>query len=444
MNRFAERITAYGPAAFILTLPLEFTSVYLHQQLNRFVLLVVLAAFLYLVLRRRVTISAPRAVSLVLLACYVLASLASWATTRSPGSTSSVLDVVLYPVVALLLTNVVVDEDDHRRAWNTLLVSALLISSLGLALFFTHTSIWTPNRLVSARLNITFGDPNITARFLTLGACVAILMFAAKKSPAWLCFATAIACAIVLPMTLSRSGLGLFILTGALAVALAADRRRAATLTAMAFAAFVLSIAINPVTLQRTEDATATAVSAITGKPATLGHVSPDAHAQYAASDNRVYLVRAGMAMFKDHPLSGVGYGGYQHALTTTYHSFLPSNLGMANLDTLSHASLVTVMAEQGMLGTLLFLGFLLALAVEAWRTRRHASGGWTLWSTIPATLMIPIFLYSQIEGRFIGEPYFWLSLGLLYSAVMALRGRTATVWSAEPEPLASRRVRVA
>src|SRR5207302_8851523 len=127
-------------------------------------------------------------------------------------------------------------------------------------------------------------------------------------------------------------------------------------------------------------------------------------HNQFAAEDNRVYLIRAGLQMFANHPATGVGFGGYQHALLTMYRGLLPRNLNPANLDTLSHSSLVTVMAEQGILGTVLFLAFLLALGIEAWRAR-GVKGDWAVWATIPATLVIPIFVYSQIEGRFIGEP---------------------------------------
>ncbi len=439
LGRLAELVTAYGPAAFILTLPLEFTSVYLRQQLSRFVLAVVMVAFLYSVITRRRAASVPRSISLVLLALYVAASLASWAVTRAPGSSNSLLDLALYPVVALVLANMVASESDHRRAWNAFMVSALAIALLGLFLFLTHLAIWTPNRLVAARLNITFGDPNITARFLTLGACVAILMFGAQEARDWLCVATAVGCAVVLPLTLSRSGLALFVLTAVLAVVVAFQRRRAASLAAIALIAFVIATAANPITRQRAEDAAATLVSAVTGKPASFGpSQSSVVHNQYAAEDNRVYLIRAGLQMFKDHPVTGVGFGGYQRALLTTYRGLLPSNLTTANLDTLSHASLVTVMAEQGVLGTLLFLAFLLALGVEAWRAR-SAIGEWAVWATIPAALIAPIFIYSQIEGRFIQEPYFWPSLGLLYSAFM----RRREVASSETEPAVKRRRRV-
>jgi len=423
LPRLGELVAEYGPAAFILCLPLEFTGTYLPQQLSRLVLGVVALAFLYLLLVGRRRLLIPRSAGLALLVLYVAASLVSWAVTRPPGSTSSVLDVALYPAVTLLLANLVLDEADQRRAWNAFLASALVVALLGIVVAFTHLAIWTPNRLVGARLNITFGDPNITARFLTLGACAAIVLFATRKSPPWLCAATAVTCAAVLPLTLSRSGLFVFVLAVLIAVGMAVERRRAAAMTLVAVVALGISVAADPTARQRAEDAAATVISILTGGPASL---SPGAgHGQNAAADNRVYLVKAGLQMFRDHPVTGVGFGGYQHALLTGYANFLPRNLDAANLDTLSHAALVTVLAEQGVIGTALFVAFLLGLAFEAWRGR-HRRDSWSPWAVIPATLMVPIFVYSQIEGRFIQEPYFWLAVGLLYSALMRQREAVA------------------
>jgi O-antigen ligase len=421
LDRPAEAVATYGLAAYILCLPLEFTSVYLRQQLSRYVLVVVAAAFLVLLVTGRRRIVIPRTVSAGLLLLYIATSLVSWLITRAPGSISSLADLVLYPVVALLIMNLAVNAADHRRAWTAFLLSAVIVGVLGIVLFLAHLSVWTPNPLVANRLNITFGDPNITARFLTLGACAAILMYGSRQGSFWLCAAAATVCALVMPLTLSRSGLGLFPLTAALAVIVSIDWRRAAVIAVAALIVFGAVVAINPDARQRAQEAYATVASAVLGKSVAVGGSrTQPVHTTNVADDNRVYLIRAGLAMFEHRPLTGVGFGGYQHALTTTYRSYLPTNRNAANLDTLSHASLVTVMAEQGVIGTMLLLAFFVVLGVELWRARKR-HGPLALWATIPGALIVPIFLYSNIEGRLIQEPYLWLAVGLLYSA-MALR----------------------
>jgi O-antigen ligase len=140
-------------------------------------------------------------------------------------------------------------------------------------------------------------------------------------------------------------------------------------------------------------------------------------------ADNRRYLVEAGVRMFRDHPLVGVGYGGFQNQLSTTYKSMIPANL--PNPDVASHTGFVTIASEMGLVGLGLFLVFLLQLAREVFWARRDA------WVLVPATLVVPIVMYAQFEGRLIEEPYLWLCLALLYAAMRAgpgLRMRSHTM----------------
>ena len=425
LTRSAELVAAYGPAAVILTLPLEFTAILLHQQLSRFVLLVVGAAFVYLLAVRRRALVVPRGPSIVLLVLLLAASLVSWALTRRPGSTNSVIDIALYPFVALLICNLVVSERDHRRAWIAFLVSALCVAVLGAGLYASHGHIWAPNPAVAHRLNITFADPNITARFLTLAACAGVYLYAERRAPTWLAVSTAAACGIVLPLTFSRSGLALFIAMVLLAVLVAFNRRRALAIAAVALLAFALSTGLNPDTRQRATDAVASVVG-VTAPAHTSSPAGPAVQGASALDDNRRYLIAAGLTMFKDHPLFGVGFGGYQHEILTTYHRFLPSGY----TDSVSHTSLVTVLAEQGLIGALLLIAFLVQLARESLEARRRRDA-WAPWSSLAAMMVIPIFLYSLFEARFLQEPYLWLSLGLLYSAQLLAgqwRGTVAAV----------------
>jgi len=428
----AQALAKYGLAAFVLTLPLEFTIKLLPVQLSRLVLLAVAIAYVYLLARGRRDFLLPRSGSVWLLVALVAVSIASWLPTRAPGSMNSLLGVVLYPLVGLLIANLALERKTHRRAWIAFVVSAIGVSMLGAVLYAAHVQIWVPNPAVANRANITFGDPNITARFLTLGACAAVLLFAARQAPAWLTTTAAVACGIVLPLTFSRSGLALFILMIPLMVLLAFDRRRAMAIAALALLAFGLSMTLNPDTRQRAADATATVVNLVTG----THHTSPSARTaggEVALDDERVFLIAAGGRMFMDHPLLGVGFGGYQHALLTTYRHFLP----VGNSDTVSHTWFVTVLAEQGVIGAVLLLAFLLQLAREAWAARRRGDD-WATWTTISAAMVVPIFLYSQFEARLLQEPYLWLALGMFYGAQQVAHGKSWVV--AMPTTVRNRR----
>ena len=116
--------------------------------------------------------------------------------------------------------------------------------------------------------------------------------------------------------------------------------------------------------------------------------------------------------MFADHPVAGIGFGGFQHALSTTYRRLIPPDL--PNPDIASHTAFVTIAAEQGVIGIALLLIFLVQLGREAFTARLRT------WAVLPAVLIVPIILYSQFEGRFLEEPYLWLCLALFYAALGA------------------------
>lgn len=422
LSRPAELVLKYGLAAFILCLPLEFTSMFLRQQLSRFVLVVAAAAFVYMAATGRRTLSVPRVASAIVLGLFVLYSVVSWAVTRAPDSKNPLLDVALYPVVGLLVFNLAAAENDHSTAWNAFLVSGLGVAVLGLVLYVANVHIWEPNPLLGLRSNVTFADPNITARFYTICAGAAILLFAARRAPAWLCIAAAIACALALPITFSRSGLAFFIASIVLAWLVSYDKRRALALAAATLVAFAFFTAIDTDTRERAVDAGMTVVNAVTGTSHNIGTSSSVTQSDVALEDNRKYLVAAGLKMLSDHPVAGVGFGGYRHSILTTYKSFLPPHY----IDSVSHTSLITVLAEEGLIGGLIFLAFLVLLAREAIQAawRRVAA----IWVVLPAFAIIPILLYSQFEGRLIEEPYLWLALGLFYAALSSAHAEKRSV----------------
>jgi O-antigen ligase len=413
VTRAADALTRFGLPAIILSLPLEFTVDLFRLQLVRIVLLVVAVAFAYLVIIGRRELILPRRVSIALLLVYVAASVISWLLTRAPGSANSLLAVVAYPVMALIVVNLSRSDQDHLASWIAFLVSGLLVALVGAFLYYTHLWIWRPDPSVLGRVNATFADPNITARFLTLATCAAVLMFAARRGPSWLAVATAAACGAVLPLTFSRSGLLIFVVSVVLACFFGSYRRRAAAIAAVALVVFGLSISINPDTRQR---ATLAAQSITNTVENVFFHqhvgVAKPPLGGVALDQDRTYLIAAGWQMFVDHPALGVGFGGYEHSLLTTYQRFLPAHYS----DSESHTSIVTIISEQGVIGLAIFAGFLFLLAMELVRSMRRRSP-WRNWIIMPGVLVVPILMYSQFEGRLITEPYLWLALGLLYSA---------------------------
>jgi O-antigen ligase len=374
------------------------------------VLLVVGIAFGYLLLTRRRTLVLPLSASAALLALYGVVSIASWIFTRAPGSTKLVGDLVAYSLMAVLAINLVQSDEQHRGAWTAFLVSALLIAVLGAFLYYAGLSIWRADPDHLGRLNVTFGDPNISARFFNLAICAAILMNAARQSPAWLSIATIVVASAIFPLTFSKSGYAIFIITVLLVVPLAIDRRRAAAMAGVALVVFAVAIAINTDTRDRASIVIHSFAPAAPSAQSSTG--STPSLAGGTIDPVRSYLISAGWQMFRDHPLTGVGFGGFQHALVTTYERYVPANPPA----TLSHTSAITMLSEQGLIGAGIFSAFLVLLFWEMLGSIRRRAPE-RLWVVMPAVLIVPIVAYSQFEGRFIEEPYLWLAIGLFFAA---------------------------
>lgn len=133
--------------------------------------------------------------------------------------------------------------------------------------------------------------------------------------------------------------------------------------------------------------------------------------------EQRRYLAVAGIQMFIDHPVTGVGYAGYQRSLLGPYHAFIVHGYN----DSLPHTSIVAVAAELGTVG-LALLALVILLLVRETRAARGRPGA--VDQRLAALLLLAIFAGSQFEGRLFTEPFLWVLLGIGYAG--SERGRRA------------------
>jgi O-antigen ligase len=93
--------------------------------------------------------------------------------------------------------------------------------------------------------------------------------------------------------------------------------------------------------------------------------LDPDA-SDVASADHRVDLVKAGLEMFWKHPFTGVGPGNFKEVLART---------GRLRDVHVAHNSYVSVMAEMGLPGIVLFIGVIVATFISLERVRRFSLG---------------------------------------------------------------------
>jgi O-antigen ligase len=124
--------------------------------------------------------------------------------------------------------------------------------------------------------------------------------------------------------------------------------------------------------------------------------------------------------VIRAHPLIGAGLGGLpKAAVAGTAHPYRVKGAA-------SHTTPVTVAAELGPLGLVLYLWVLGALAAAAVRVR--ASG------PVPRVLvagLVAIFASSLFYDSFFEDPTMWLLTGFLAGTSMAAAGGAAEAASA-------------
>ncbi len=249
-------------------------------------------------------------------------------------------------------------------------------------LWFEYFADWNP-----PRVNATFVDPNIFARYLIL-AIVANLVLQTfqpgerKKLLYPLCLIGLLGALVV---TFSRAGLVTLAIV-MLAMALVLSVKEVFRSLGLLGAGVVTAFIARPSLLQRFMDI-----------KSGLADLDP----------GRKYLGKAALAMFQDHPVLGVGMGGFQKSFITNY-SWLKT---LPEGPTLSHTTLLTITAELGALGVLALLGVFLSIikTLKKLRNSRYYSigAGYLVW-------ILTVFTSSQFEARFFEDPTLWLSAAMI------------------------------
>ncbi len=303
------------------------------------------------------------------------------------------------------------DRASLRWTLYAVVFSAMALAAVGVYQEITGTFFWNEGLGLfgERRINTTFADPNHFARFLLEGIVVSLaLWFFVERRVRLLLLLPAMALSLLtLVFTGSRGAwvVGAVALP-AMVMALPIERRlRLRMLGAGAATLVVAALAIaafSPFFTKRVNTFT-------------FG---------IEASGARPYLVKAGLNMFADHPLTGVGAGGYQTSFEDDYYRYKDPKI-KANV-TISHTSLVTLMAELGAIGLIA-----LAFVVVRWAAYVRGLMGRASRDTRAALIALAvisaiIFFGSQTEGRFLEDPYLWFAAGLAVAVEAMLRDGSA------------------
>ena len=286
---------------------------------------------------------------------------------------------------------------EWRRLWALgLLVEvtalALVFAAIGIYQYETREIFWNPKVEIGNayapfyRVNSVFWDPSIYGRFLVVAilACLVAVLFTRDRR--LLIGGTAAIAAIWagLLFSYSQSSFAALVAGVVLATIFAWGRRG---IVIAAVAAVVVAVGALAV-------------------PNIRHDVFGNGRGLNSASGGRGKLVRKGIQIAEHHPLAGVGVGGFKRAYADLTHL-----KGREPKAAASHDTPVTVAAETGLPGLLLF-GWLLAAGLLL-AFRRFARDLPGLAALTFGIVIASIAVHSLFYNAFFEDPTVWAALGL-------------------------------
>ena len=322
----------------------------------------------------------------------------AWSDSLKPEN--SILIMPMYVAFVFVAPSLIEDRRDVERIVGAFLLIAAILALVAIAqrLFgvFNWRTILVQSDDYSYRSNATFADPNNLARYFAVSMSLAVgllLSTGPRRQTVYLAIPMLVLCAAGIVATASRSGWLMLVFCTFLVVLISPiSRYTKGKLILGSTGALAAMLAL--LLFQGGTDAER--VKSLASGVQVIGQ--------------REFLIKAGWQMFKDSPLIGVGSGNYQHALIVSYLDLIPTWART----TLSHTSLVSLLAELGIVGMLAFLLVVVRVGLSVVRAYfatvvdyNRLIIGWL------GASMIGIILVSQSEGRLLDEPYLWLILAM-------------------------------
>lgn len=287
--------------------------------------------------------------------------------------------------------------------WVALVGTALVYASVGAYQWATRDVFWNPKVIVGNayapffRVNSIFWDPSIFGRYLTVGILTALAGILLGGVRGWKLaglYAVVGAMWVGLFFSFSQSSF-VALAAGMLVAALVVWGRGAVAVAVGITVVLTLGSLAVPQVRHKVETKSRSGIDSVTS--------------------NRATLVGQGVRIAATHPLDGVGAGGFRRAFAD--RTGLP---GKRPKKAASHTTPVTVAAEEGLPGLVLFVWLVAAALLAA---LRGLGRGFTSRVSFAVGLtLVAITVHSFSFNAFFEDPMTWAMLGLVALAVSVPR----------------------
>jgi O-antigen ligase len=321
----------------------------------------------------------------------------AWTKDVRQGAIELLFFVLPFGLLTVVLARLVWSRTWMLALYVQLALMGLVFAVIGIVQYETRNIFWNPKvRVDNAyapsgwfyRVNSVFYDPSIYGRFLVVAIVASLVVILLRRGdPLWQ-VAAALAVGITwVGLLFSFSQSSFVALTAAVLVgAIVVWRRGSIPLVAAGVVVIVLAVVISPAVRHK----------------ASLSHIT----------SGRSTLVRTGVKLAVHHPVLGVGVGGFKRGYAELAHL-----KGKEPRAAASHTTPVTVAAETGVPGLLLFL-WLVAVALSvAFKRIRHSFDGAARLAI--GLCLVTILVHCLFYNALLEDPTFW---GLLALTVVGAR----------------------
>jgi putative inorganic carbon (hco3(-)) transporter len=309
---------------------------------------------------------------------------ASYSARFEQALQNMVFFYVPFAVLLALLRDVRWERRVLRVCLGVTVALAVMFSFIGFFEYATKTVILSSKLAIANGLhtyfvvNSVFLDPDIFGRYLAL-VMILVAVSLIYDLPERVQGAATLVLAVLwagLVLTLSRSSLAALLVGLAVLAALRWKPGRAIVVAVVVIALGAIAVAVSPTTFGLNQG--------ING-----------------ASSGRGGLVSGGLSLWADRPVWGYGSG----AFVTQYRRH--NRVGATSLSA-SHTIPVTVAAEQGLIGELAYLAFVIsAIACVLRRTRGDPA------RSAVAAAFIALIFHTLLYADFLEDPTTWVLLGV-------------------------------
>ena len=351
---------------------------------------------------------------------------------------SSALEVMSFflapfAILFVLLSSLRWSPQLVRAALAILVAEGIAFALIGFGQYATRELFWNDKVIAGNevhswfRVNSLFWDPNIFGRYLavTIIGLTAVVAWARRTQTALLAAGVALVLLLALALTFSQSSM--VALIAGLAVVAALRWSVGWTATAVAGLALIAVVAV---------------LSGASGTD--FGSDSIEAE-----TSGRAGLISGGIDLAEEQPIVGHGSGGFEDTFRERFG-------GGQGVSVVSHTEPITVAAEQGVIGLIVYVGFLAAASaallegvgrlVPGLGGPRKAdavglgapdwvqAGAWTLGGARTAAIaaFAAMAVHSLAYAAFFTDPITWVVIAV----GLALAGERATATATAPEPL--------